>query len=83
MIGNPMTVITDLETQLNNFSPAVRAQALSTLAEMTSQGQVTLKPVCEVANLHCHTFFSFNAYGYSPSGLAFIRELVAIAAVRR
>ena len=22
--------------------------------------------------MHCHTFFSFNAYGYSPTGLAWL-----------
>jgi hypothetical protein len=26
----------------------------------------------EAVNLHCHTFFSFNAYGYSPSSLAWL-----------
>jgi hypothetical protein len=25
-----------------------------------------------IANMHCHTFFSFNAYGYSPTGLAWL-----------
>jgi hypothetical protein len=25
-----------------------------------------------MANMHCHTFFSFNGYGYSPSGLAWL-----------
>ena len=30
------------------------------------------QPVTEVANMHCHTFFSFNAYGYSPAGLAWL-----------
>ncbi len=25
-----------------------------------------------VANMHCHTFFSFNAYGHSPTSLAWL-----------
>jgi hypothetical protein len=28
----------------------------------------------EVCNLHCHTFFSFNAYGYSPTALAWLAK---------
>ena len=28
----------------------------------------------EVANMHCHTFYSFNAYGYSPTGLAWLAK---------
>ncbi len=69
-----MESIPTLESQLNNFSPAVRAQALSELAALAEQGAAALEPVREVANLHCHTFFSFNAYGYSPSGLAWLAK---------
>ena len=28
----------------------------------------------QAVNLHCHTFFSFNAFGYSPSGLAWLAK---------
>lgn len=69
-----MTAVSDLETRLNDFSPAARAQALSTLEDMVHQGKAALQAVREVANLHCHTFFSFNAYGYSPSGLAWLAK---------
>jgi hypothetical protein len=63
-----------LETDLNDYSPAVRARALIELEELTHQGVVPLEPVADIANLHCHTFFSFNAYGYSPSGLAWLAK---------
>jgi hypothetical protein len=66
------TNITQLETQLNDFDPAVRVAALAALVEAARQGEVTLTPEAAVANMHCHTFFSFNAYGYSPSGLAWL-----------
>jgi hypothetical protein len=69
-----MTAVSDLEAQLNDFSPAARTHALSSLADIVSQGKAALEPVHEVANLHCHTFFSFNAYGYSPSGLAWLAK---------
>ncbi|MBE2233126.1 MAG: hypothetical protein IAE85_06500 [Anaerolinea sp.] len=64
--------ITQLESQLNDFDPAVRATALAALLEAERRGEVTPAPPADVANMHCHTFFSFNAYGYSPSGLAWL-----------
>jgi hypothetical protein len=69
-----MVSVSDLVTQLNDFSPAARAQALSQLVALTQQGKIPMEAEREVANLHCHTFFSFNAYGYSPSGLAWLAK---------
>ncbi len=31
--------------------------------------------------MHCHTFFSFNAYGYSPAGLAWLAKRRGFAAI--
>ncbi|MBN1313540.1 MAG: hypothetical protein JXB30_19195 [Anaerolineae bacterium] len=63
-----METLAGLEAQLNDFSPAKRLQALEAL--IAAGGS----PAAEqpVVNLHCHTFFSFNAFGYSPSGLAWL-----------
>ncbi len=61
-----------LEAQLNDFDPAVRAAALARLQGLAEAGAVELPRPADVANLHCHTFFSFNAYGYSPSALAWL-----------
>lgn len=61
-----------LEAQLASFAAAERAQALRTLAQGVQAGQVAVEPEKAVANMHCHTFYSFNAYGYSPSGLAWL-----------
>jgi hypothetical protein len=60
----------DLETQLNDFSIAKRTGALDSLVASETQ----LPAQQEVVNLHCHTFFSFNAYGYSPMGLAWLAK---------
>ena len=65
-----MTTITELEAQLNDLSPVVRAQALDALIAL----DVPPKAKQEAVNLHCHTFFSFNAFGYSPSGLAWLAK---------
>ena len=64
--------IEKLENELNDFSPARRAESLAELDRLACQGAISLAPVSAIANLHCHTFFSFNAYGYSPSGLAWL-----------
>ena len=58
----------DLEQALNSFDRRQRDAALSQLLERHPQAPTP----AEVANLHCHTFFSFNAYGYSPAGLAWL-----------
>jgi hypothetical protein len=64
--------ITRLETQLNNFSPAARTAALAELLALVEQGHIDLPPVQNIANMHCHTFFSFNGYGHSPTSLAWL-----------
>jgi hypothetical protein len=63
-----------LETKLNDFAPDVRAQALTELVSLAQAGNVPLEPEAEVANMHCHTFFSFNAYGHSPPSLAWLAK---------
>ena len=68
---NDLTV-QDLEAQLNDFDAAVRAAALVELVGRWQAGALMLPPQRDVANMHCHTFFSYNAYGYSPSGLAWL-----------
>jgi hypothetical protein len=71
-MGQPR--IADLERELNDFAPAVRAQALAELVSLAERGAVPLEPEADVANMHCHTFFSFNAYGHSPTSLAWLAK---------
>jgi hypothetical protein len=68
-----------LEAQLNDFDPRKRADALASLADLADR----LPPVApaDAVNMHCHTFFSFNAYGYSPSGLAWLARRSGWAAL--
>jgi hypothetical protein len=89
-----MKKLDELETDLNDFNPVVRAEALQELASLarqevldrqpgsrqevldrqpgSRQESVPLLPEAGVVNMHCHTFFSFNAFGYSPSALAWL-----------
>lgn len=64
--------ISNLQSQLNDFDPAQRRQALTELIELAAQGAIALPEPMDVANMHCHTFFSFNAFGYSPTALAWL-----------
>jgi hypothetical protein len=64
----------NLETTLNQFPSVERHKALSELAGLAQNGAVQLESEKDIANMHCHTFFSFNAYGYSPAGLAWMAK---------
>ncbi len=59
-----------LQNNLNDYDPDARANALAALMSLVSRGQIALPEPREMANMHAHTFFSFNAYGYSPTALA-------------
>jgi hypothetical protein len=64
--------IAAFEQDLNHFDPAVRWRALKELISLAGEGDVPLGPETESANMHCHSFFSFNAYGFSPTALAWL-----------
>ena len=66
--------IAELEANLNSFDLAVRTQALHELVGLTQSGVVAVKTETPVANMHCHTFFSYNAYGHSPTSLAWLAK---------
>ena len=55
---------TRLEAKLNDFDPAVRRDALAACAAMRGESA----PAADGAvNMHCHSFFSYHAEGWSPS----------------
>lgn len=61
-----MTDISKLEATLNDFNEAVRWRALQELATLKLPPAL----VREDVNMHIHTFFSFNADGWSPARAA-------------
>lgn len=69
-----------LEQTLDCFDPAERNTALRALAEKAERGEILLSPVRDAVNLHAHTFYSFNAYGYSPTGFAWRARKAGLAA---
>ena len=66
--------ITALENQLNRFSAEERGKALAQLLALYSQNAIPKLSQREVANMHSHTFFSYNGYGYSPTALAWLAK---------
>ncbi len=68
-----------LEQQLDSYNPAERRQALLTLCQQVEAGKVILPAPGTDVNLHAHTFFSYNAYGYSPSKYAWLARKAGLA----
>lgn len=64
-----MSMRAQLETQLNDFNPAKRQAALEALLQLAEDGDITLPEQDDRFNLHCHSFYSYNGYGYSPQAL--------------
>ena len=58
-----------------------RTSALAELVALAERGEAPCEPVHDVVNLHCHTFFSFNAYGHSPTSLAWLAKKRGFAAI--
>src|SRR5581483_1610631 len=64
--------IEKLEQQLDSFNSAQRKDALAQLWDLAKAGKVQIAEPTSDVNLHSHTFFSYNAYGYSPSKFAWL-----------
>ncbi|MEA3326523.1 MAG: hypothetical protein U9R53_04340 [Chloroflexota bacterium] len=62
------------ERKLNHFDEKVRESALRQIAQRLKTGEITTHLEMDVVNMHCHSFFSFNGYGYSPSALAWLAK---------
>ena len=68
-----------LEQQLDSFDANQRRQALEALCEQADSGYIELPEPTGFVNIHCHTFFSYNAYGYSPSRFAWLARKAGLA----
>jgi len=72
-------LIEKLELDLDSFDADLRKNALLTLWEKAQAGQIELPPPRTDVNIHCHTFFSYNTYGYSPSKFAWLARKAGLA----
>ncbi len=65
----------DLEaqrTRLKDLRPAVRRRALTRLLAACEQDAISCLAPGSAVNMHCHTIYSYNGYGHSPSSLAWL-----------
>lgn len=67
------------ERELDGFDLSVRSQALGWLIGAAEHGALSLPRSKPWVNLHCHTFFSYNAFGYSPSKIAWLARKTGLA----
>ena len=72
-------MIEELESRLDSFNLNERKQALKILCEKVREGEIDLPEPGKDVNLHCHTFFSYNSYGYSPSKFAWLARKAGLA----
>jgi hypothetical protein len=69
-----MASIEQLEARLDSFEPGQRSDAIEEICGKVERGEIELPQVGTDVNLHCHTFFSYNSYGYSPSKFAWLAK---------
>ncbi|MFB3882808.1 MAG: PHP domain-containing protein [Armatimonadota bacterium] len=67
------------EEMLDSFAPASRSSALHDLTHAVRDGSLPLPETQPKVNLHCHSFFSYNAFGYSPSKIAWLSRKAGLA----
>jgi len=58
--------------RLKSLDLRARREALTALVRSSVRDGTTPPRRRDVVNMHCHTFFSYNAYGHSPSSLAWL-----------
>ena len=61
---------TQLEEQLNHPDLSTRLQALRELKHLADAGKLATTPPRPWVNMHCHSFCSYNAHGFSPCRIA-------------
>ncbi len=69
-----------LEQQLDHFDAKKRNEALAELVKQVKTGAIPIPQAGRQINLHCHTFYSFNSLGYSPSRFAWLAKKQGLAA---
>jgi len=72
-------LVEQLERKLDSFDAGQRKEALLELCAKVEAGQIDLPEPGTDVNIHCHTFFSYNTYGYSPSKFAWLARRAGLA----
>jgi hypothetical protein len=64
----------ELYDDLLDMDPTTRERALDELLAAVDREEIKLGPERPVVNMHCHTFYSYNGYGHSPTSLAWLAK---------
>jgi len=75
------TDLADLEARLDAFDQAERARTLDDLLARVRDGRIPLPAPEPKVNLHVHSFYSFNALGYSPTHIVWRARREGLRAV--
>ena len=75
-----MANATELEEALNQPDRAGRLRALREAQGAGGLGAVRIEPPRPWVNMHCHSFHSYNAHGFSPSRIAWEAHRRGLAA---
>ncbi|MCP3966452.1 MAG: hypothetical protein GY750_17785 [Lentisphaerae bacterium] len=60
------------EAGLNSYDTEERTNILSEICELCDTGKIVQGEQVDSHNLHCHTFCSYNGYGFSPTYIAWL-----------
>lgn len=74
-------ILNAFDHQLDSFDPEVRKTALAELIRRSRSGAVQHPSELPIHNLHGHTFYSYNCYGYSPSRYAWLGAMAGFEAI--
>jgi hypothetical protein len=75
-----MASATQLEEALNQPDRSGRLRALRELKALADAGAIRTEPPRPWVNMHCHSFHSYNAHGFSPSRIAWEAHRRGLAA---
>lgn len=73
--------IAELEARLDSFDRPARDAALEELIALVEKGVILLPEPEPKVNLHAHSFYSFNALGYSPTHIVWRARREGLRAV--
>ena len=75
--------IAALEQDLNHPDRPVRVRSLRELKRLADAGEAPVESPRPWVNMHCHSFYSYNAHGFSPCRIAWeaYRRGLAVAGI--